>query len=133
MVQAGWAGLSGCGDDVPAASGDLPHDWLFPRTAAVVHHAGAGTTGAGLRAGVPAVPVAVMADRPFWASRLHRLGVAPRPLPFHDLTAEALGTAITACLSEPAHRRRAAGLARRTAAENGAAAVLAHVGSHGTG
>ncbi|MFD5659245.1 glycosyltransferase [Streptomyces hirsutus] len=50
---------------------------MFPRTAAVVHHAGAGTTAAGLRAGVPAVPVPVMADQPFWASRLYELGVAP--------------------------------------------------------
>ncbi|MCC3775733.1 glycosyltransferase [Streptomyces sp. UNOB3_S3] len=132
VVQAGWAGLSGCGGDV-LAIGDVPHDWLFPRTAAVVHHAGAGTTAAGLRAGVPAVPVPVMADQPFWASRLHQLGVAPRPLPFQDLTAEALGDAITACLSEPAHRHRATELARGIAAEDGAASLLAHIGSQDAG
>jgi len=132
VVQAGWADLSGCGDDVLAV-GDIPHDWLFPRTAAVVHHAGAGTTAAGLRAGVPALPVPVMADQPFWASRLHQLGVAPRPLPFRDLTAEALGAAITACLSEPAHRRRAAEIAHRIAAEDGAAAVLTHIASADAG
>ncbi|WP_441249155.1 glycosyltransferase [Kitasatospora sp. McL0602] len=126
VVQAGWAGLSGGGDDV-LAIGDVPHDWLFPRTAAVVHHAGAGTTGAGLRAGVPAVPVPVMADQPFWAARLHRLGVATRPVPFEDLTAESLGTAITACVTEPAHRHRAAELGRHIAEEDGAAAVLAHI------
>ncbi|MFD3655241.1 glycosyltransferase [Streptomyces sp. NPDC058620] len=130
VVQAGWAGLSGCGDDVLAV-GDLPHDWLFPRTAAVVHHAGAGTTAAGLRAGVPSLPVPVMADQPFWASRLYQLGVAPRPLPFQDLTAEALGDAINACLSEPAYRRRAAALAHRIAAEDGATPVLAHIDSRG--
>ncbi|MFF4604246.1 glycosyltransferase [Streptomyces sp. NPDC001339] len=132
VVQAGWADLSGCGDDVLAID-DVPHDWLFPRTAAVVHHAGAGTTAAGLRAGVPAVPVPVMADQPFWASRLYELGVAPRAVPFQDLTAEALGDAITACLSEPAHRRRAAELARGIAAEDGAASLLAHIGSEGAG
>ncbi|MQY40730.1 O-mycaminosyltylonolide 6-deoxyallosyltransferase [Streptomyces sp. RB17] len=127
VVQAGWAGLSAVGDDV-LAIGDLPHDWLFPRTAAVVHHAGAGTTAAGLRAGVPAVPVPVMADQPFWAARLHRLGVAPRPLPFHELTAEALAEAITACMADPAHRQRAVELARRIATEDGTAAVLARIG-----
>ncbi|MFG3507100.1 glycosyltransferase [Streptomyces sp. NPDC047821] len=128
VVQAGWAELSGWGDDV-LAIGDVPHDWLFPRTAAVVHHAGASTTGAGLRVGVPAVAVPVMADQPFWASRLYELGVAPRPVLFQDLTAEALRDAITVCLSEPAHRRRAAELAHRITAENGAAAVLTHIGS----
>ncbi|MCH0562984.1 MULTISPECIES: glycosyltransferase [unclassified Streptomyces] len=128
VVQAGWAGLSGSGAHVLAV-GDVPHDWLFPRTAAVVHHAGAGTTAAGLRAGVPAVPVPVMADQPFWAARLCELGVAPRSVPFQDLTAEVLGDAITACLSEPAHRRRAAELARGIAAEDGTAALLAHIGS----
>ncbi|MFF1799410.1 glycosyltransferase, partial [Kitasatospora sp. NPDC058263] len=126
VVQAGWADLGGGGDDV-LAIGDVPHDWLFPRTAAVVHHAGAGTTGAGLRAGVPAVPVPVMADQPFWADRLHRLGVAPLVLPFEELSAEALGTAITACTTEPVHRSRAAELARRIATEDGAAPVLAHI------
>ncbi|WP_426367763.1 glycosyltransferase [Streptomyces sp. E-08] len=126
VVQAGWAELGGWGADVLTV-GDVPHDWLFPRTAAAVHHAGAGTTGAGLRAGVPAVPVPVMADQPFWAARLHGLGVAPRPLPFEDLTAAALGDAITACLSDPALRRRAAELARGIAAEDGSAAVLAHI------
>ncbi|WP_329257226.1 glycosyltransferase [Actinoallomurus sp. NBC_01490] len=127
VVQAGWAGLSAAGDDV-LAIGDVPHDWLFPRTAAVVHHAGAGTAGAGLRAGVPAVPVPVMADQPFWAARLHRLGVAPRPLPFPELTADSLAEAITAGTAGP-HRRQAAELARRIGAEDGAAAVLAHIGA----
>ncbi|MER5207442.1 glycosyltransferase [Streptomyces sp. NPDC002825] len=127
VVQAGWAELSaGYGPDILAV-GDVPHDWLFPRTAAVVHHAGAGTTGAGLRAGVPAVPVPVMYDQPFWAARLQALGVAPRAVPFQDLTAEALGDAIAACLSEPSLRRRAAELARGIAAEDGAGAVLAHI------
>ncbi|AQW53595.1 glycosyltransferase [Streptomyces violaceusniger] len=128
VVQAGWAGLSAAGDDVLTVD-DLPHDWLFPRTAAVVHHAGAGTTAAGLRAGVPAVPVPAMADQPFWAARLHRLGVAPRPLPLDALTAESLGAAITTCLTEPALRRRAAELAHEIAAEDGAATVVAHVGA----
>lgn len=132
VVQAGWAGLASAGSDVLTV-GDVPHDWLFPRTAAVVHHAGAGTSGAGLRAGIPAVAVPVLADQPFWAARLHGLGVAPRPLPFRELTAEGLGAAITACLSDPSHRRRAADLARGIAAEDGAGAVLAHLSAAHTG
>ncbi|WP_244376015.1 glycosyltransferase [Streptomyces ficellus] len=129
VVQAGWADLAGRGDDV-LTIGDVPHDWLLPRTAAAVHHAGAGTTAAALRAGVPAVPVPVMADQPFWASRLCALGVAPRSLPFAELTADALGDAVTACLSDPSHRHRATRLARAIATEDGAAPLLAWIDAH---
>ncbi len=126
VVQAGWAGLTGNGEQILAV-GDLPHDWLFPQVAAVVHHAGAGTTGAGLRAGVPTVAVPVLADQPFWAHRLRDLGVAPEPVYFAKLTAETLSGALRQCLEEPGYRDRAASLARQIADEDGAAAVLARV------
>jgi UDP:flavonoid glycosyltransferase YjiC (YdhE family) len=123
VVQSGWGELEPVGDDIMLV-GDLPHSWLFPRMAAVVHHAGAGTTGAGLRAGVPAVPVPVLVDQPFWAHRLHRLGVAPHPLPLHELTADTLTDALRSCLHESSYRDRATELARRIRAEDGAAVVL---------
>lgn len=123
VVQAGWAGLASVGDDTMLA-GDLPHDWLFPQTAAVVHHAGAGTTGAGLRAGVPTIAIPVTADQPFWARRLHHLGVAPPPIPFDDLTAQALANALRTCLDEPAYQHRARTLAQHIATEDGPTATL---------
>jgi sterol 3beta-glucosyltransferase len=132
VVQSGWADLGPAGDDVLRV-GDLPHDWLFPRMAAVVHHAGAGTTGAGLRAGVPAVPVPVLVDQPFWAARLHRLGVAPAPLPLPLLTADSLTAAVRACLDRSAYRDRATELARRVRADDGPAAVLSLVSRLGGG
>lgn len=124
VVQSGWTELGPAGDDILFV-GDLPHDWLLPRTAAVVHHAGAGTTGAGLRAGVSAVPVLVLIDQPFWAARLHHLGVAPPPLPLPELTADTLADALRSCLTRPSYRDRASELARRIGAEDGAAGVLA--------
>ncbi|WP_203788749.1 glycosyltransferase [Paractinoplanes rishiriensis] len=123
VVQAGWAGLEAAGDDTLLV-GEVPHEWLFPRTAAVVHHAGAGTAAAGLRAGVPAVPVPVLVDQPFWADRLHRLGVAPAPLPIRELTAESLGDSLRTCLKNETYRDRAAQLGHRIRAEDGAGAVL---------
>lgn len=123
IVQSGWAELGPAGDDILLV-GDVPHDWLFPQVAAVVHHAGAGTTGAGLRAGVPAVPVPVLVDQPFWAGRLHHLGVAPQPLPLHELTADTLTDALRACLTGPTYRNRATELGHRIRAEDGPAAVL---------
>lgn len=124
VVQAGWAGLSGAGDDILTIAA-VPHDWLFPRMAAIVHHAGAGTTGAGLRAGVPAVPVPILADQPFWAARLARLGVSPGSVRLKRLSAERLATLIHQAVSEPAYRQRAQAVAGQVRAEDGAARVAA--------
>ncbi|MCB5182580.1 glycosyltransferase [Streptomyces antimicrobicus] len=126
VIQAGWSGLHAEGPDLLTVA-EVPHSWLFPRTAAVVHHAGAGTTAAGLRAGVPAVPVPVQLDQHFWAARLTALGAAPRPVPYRRLTAEALAAALRAAVTEPGHRARARSLAAALAGEDGARPVLAAV------
>jgi UDP:flavonoid glycosyltransferase YjiC (YdhE family) len=108
--------------------GDVPHAPLFPRMAAVVHHAGAGTTAAVLRAGVPSVPVPVQFGAGFWAARLVALGTAPRAVPLRRLTAEALAPALRRATSDPAYRQSAQALARRPAQGDGAAPVLAALG-----
>ncbi|MEV6158227.1 glycosyltransferase [Nonomuraea sp. NPDC052129] len=123
VVQAGWSELSAMGDDV-LAIGDTPHEWLFPRMAAVVHHAGAGTAGAGVRAGVPAVPVPMMGDAPFWSRRLAGLGVSPGYVPMNELSAERLGDLVRQAVTDPVYRQRAAELARRVGAEDGPARVI---------
>ncbi|WP_442932417.1 glycosyltransferase [Micromonospora sp. NBC_01699] len=107
------------------AVGDTPHDWVFPRMAAVVHHAGAGTTAAGLRAGVPAVTVPMYTDQPFWARRVTELGTGPAPVPLRQLTADRLAAAIREAVSVAAYRERARDLADRIRGEDGAAPVLA--------
>ncbi|WP_163508928.1 glycosyltransferase [Fodinicola acaciae] len=126
VVQAGWAGLDVAGDDI-LRIGSAPHDWLFPRMAAVVHHCGAGTTGAGVRAAVPAVGVPVIADQPFWAARLGRLGVSPGAIRLRDLTAEPLAALIRQAVEDPSYAVTAKALAARVTAEDGAAAVIAAV------
>jgi UDP:flavonoid glycosyltransferase YjiC (YdhE family) len=123
VVQAGWAGLHVSSDDV-LTIGEVPHDWLFPRVAAVVHHCGAGTTAAGLRAGVPAVPVPVLADQPFWADRLHGLGAAAAPVPLARLTAGRLATGLREVTTNPHRAARAQALSARLRCEDGADRVL---------
>ncbi|MGK5685284.1 glycosyltransferase [Actinoplanes sp. URMC 104] len=123
VVSEGWAGLHASGDDILTVA-EVPHEWLFPRMAAVVHHAGAGTTAAGLRAGVPAVPVPLMVDQPFWARRLQALGAAPDAIPFRRLTADRLAAGLTRAVHDPSYRRRAGQVAAGLAAEDGAAGVL---------
>ena len=121
VFQAGWAGLSAgdSGDDMLSV-GDVPHEWLFPRMAAVVHAAGAGTTAAGLRAGVPAVPVPVAGDGPFWSHRLALLGVSPGPVSYKKmLTVERLAEAVREAVANPDYARRATEVAAVLAAEDG--------------
>lgn len=52
-----------------------PHDWLFRQIDAAVHHGGAGTTGASLRAGIPTITKPFFGDQYFFGSRLEDLGV----------------------------------------------------------
>ncbi|MFF0448930.1 glycosyltransferase [Streptomyces sp. NPDC004609] len=123
VIQSGWSGLRADGDDMLTV-GELPHSTLFPRTAAVVHAAGAGTTAAGLRAGVPAVPVPVQFDQPFWAARLKALGVAPGSVPLRRLAVPALAAALTEATTDRGYRRRARFLADRLAEEDAVRPVL---------
>ncbi|WEP00124.1 glycosyltransferase [Streptomyces sp. FXJ1.172] len=123
VIQRGWGGLAADGPDM-LTIGEVPHALLFPHMAAVVHHAGAGTTAAGLRAGVPAVPVPVQFDAGFWSARLVALGVAPAAVPLRRLTVDALASALVRATREPPYRDRARTLGTRIREEDGTAPVL---------
>ncbi|MFT4127062.1 MAG: glycosyltransferase [Gordonia sp. (in: high G+C Gram-positive bacteria)] len=121
IVHRGWAGLDGGDDPHLLTVDDLPHDWLLPKTVAAIHHCGAGTTAATLRAGVPSIAVPGIMDQPFWARRLHRLHTAPAPLRRVDLTADALTRALTTIAEDPAYRENARQVSTALRAEDGAA------------
>jgi sterol 3beta-glucosyltransferase len=124
VIQAGWAGMNIFDDDV-LTIGDVPHDWLFDRMAAVVHHCGVGTAAGGLRAGVPAVAVPSTGDQPFWAQHLLDLGVSAATIPQRRITAERLAAAIDKALTDNAIRHNVKDLAEQIAAEDGAGRALA--------
>ena len=88
ILSKGWSGRSvktGGDTKVPSKVREypsciypidkIPHDWLFPQVAGVVHHGGAGTVAAGLRAGVPCIIKPFFGDQYFWADRVQELGV----------------------------------------------------------
>lgn len=108
LLHSGWAelGRRGLPDQVYALD-YAPHSWLFPRVAASVHHAGAGTTAAALRAGIPSVPVPHSGDQPFWARRAHKLGTATTPIPRSKLNARDLASRIDVALENPKLKGRA--------------------------
>lgn len=134
ILLAGWAGL-GEGRRLPEyayAVQSVPHGWLFPRMAAVVHHGGAGTTGAGLRAGVPSILTPFVADQPSWARRVVELGAGPHPIPFRELTSKRLAAAILEATSSVTIRERARSIGERIRAEDGLGMatelILRHIG-----
>jgi UDP:flavonoid glycosyltransferase YjiC (YdhE family) len=99
----------------------VSHDWLFGRCAAVVHHGGAGTTAAALRAGVPSVVVPHMIDQNAWGRRMHALGAGPAPIRRRKLSIERLHAAIEAAVTDPVIRESARALGERIREEDGIA------------
>ena len=125
LLALGWGGL-----DPPALPPDVmaidqaPHDWLFPQVAAVVHHGGAGTTEAALRAGKPSVVCPFFGDQPFWGRRVHTLGAGPAPIPQKRLTAGRLAAAIREAATDPSMSDAAEALGRRLRREHGVASTV---------
>jgi UDP:flavonoid glycosyltransferase YjiC (YdhE family) len=120
ILLSGWNGLRK--ENLPKTVyllDSAPHSWLFPRMAAVVHHGGAGTTAAGLRAGVPSIITPFFADQPFWGQRVADLGVGPTPIPRSKLTVENLAQALEQAATNHTLRKRAAELGERIRAEDG--------------
>jgi vancomycin aglycone glucosyltransferase len=122
IVSQGWADL-GRIDQAPDCIeiGDVNHQALFPRVAAVVHHGGAGTTFAAARAGAPQVMVPMFGDQPFWASRVLELGIGTS-VPVAQLTADRLASALHDA-SDPAIAERARSIAEQIVADGAAVAA----------
>ncbi|GAB1310849.1 hypothetical protein MFIFM68171_01059 [Madurella fahalii] len=122
LVSKGWGGIGGDAIGVPDGVfmlGNCPHDWLFKRVSAVVHHGGAGTTAAGVKAGRPTVVVPFFGDQIFWGTMIAKAGAGPAPIPHKKLTAENLAAAITEAL-RPETKARAQELGEKIREEKGA-------------
>jgi len=125
VLLSGWGGLHKT--DLPDSVymlESIPHGWLFPRVAAVVHHGGAGTSAAGFRAGVPTLITPFFADQPFWGNRAAALGVGLPPIPRKTLTVENLAHAFDRLANDQTMRTRAAALGERIRAEDGVTAAV---------
>jgi UDP:flavonoid glycosyltransferase YjiC (YdhE family) len=125
VLLGGWSDLHD--RELPpsiCALESAPHDWLFPRMTAAVHHGGAGTTAAGLRAGVPSVVTPFFGDQPFWGRRVHALGVGPKPIMRSHLTARRLQQAIDQAVTDRSMQDRAAVLGERIRSEDGVARAV---------
>lgn len=124
IILTGWNGWKGGGstEDVFFLE-SAPHDWLLPRCKAVIHHGGAGTTAAGLRAGIPNIVIPFGGDQLFWGKRIHAIGAGPPPINVRSLTTARLSRALVEVNNIPMQKcAREIGLAIR--AETGIANAI---------
>jgi sterol 3beta-glucosyltransferase len=124
VLATGWGGIGGaiCDRDLPEnifVLDYVPHDWLFPQLSAVVHHGGAGTMAAAVRAGIPAVIIPFFGDQPFWGQRFYELGVTPAPIPQKRLTVERLARAIQLATNDETIHTRMQALSEHIREEHG--------------
>lgn len=126
VVVAGWGGIGAddlMGDDILTLD-EVPFDWLLPRTAAVVHHGGTGTTGSALASGRPQVICPFITDQPFNATRMHALGLATAPIPQPRLTRDGLALAIRHAITRRDLIDTAAEIGRQVRADGGVSAAV---------
>jgi sterol 3beta-glucosyltransferase len=126
VLQSGWAGLAHENEHLVTID-DTPHDWLFPRMAAIVHHGGSGTTHSALSAGKPALIVPFVGDQPMWGRRLAELGVNVPPMRQKQLTPERLAEALRKLTQDKAMQQHAANLGATLRAEDGLGAACEFV------
>ncbi len=125
LFHPGWSGIDPKAlPDNFLAIGDTPHDWLFPRTAAAIHHGGSGTAHSAARAGVPSIVTPFAADQFFWADRLRLAGVAPAATDGRRPKATAFASALDFAAAAQV-RSRARVLGETMRAENGVANAVA--------
>jgi UDP:flavonoid glycosyltransferase YjiC (YdhE family) len=126
LLLSGWGALADV--ELPKsvyAVESAPHDWLFSRVCAVVHHGGAGTTSATLRAGVPSLVVPFIADQWFWGRRIAALGAGPGLFSRKRITAERFGPALRELAENPRYREAARAVSAKLALENGIGRAVA--------
>jgi UDP:flavonoid glycosyltransferase YjiC (YdhE family) len=103
LVSKGWGGL---GDDNTPENiymlENTPHDWLFPKVRAVIHHGGAGTTAIGLKCGKPTMVVPFFGDQQFWGSMIGNAGAGADPVPYKSLDKDKLVEGIKQLLTDEA-------------------------------
>ncbi|KAL0559049.1 hypothetical protein IC582_003638 [Cucumis melo] len=125
IISKGWGGLGSLAEpkDFVYVLDNCPHDWLFPRCMAVVHHGGAGTTAAGLKAACPTTIVPIFGDQQFWGERVHGRGLGPPPIPIAEFSLEKLIDAINFML-DPKVKERALDVSKAIETEDGAVGAV---------
>ena len=118
IILSGWSNVKNESSNDILYLDAIPHQWLLPRCKMIVHHGGAGTTSAGLRAGIPSIVIPFTADQPFWGRQVHAVGAGPNPIPVKKLSLDNLTRAILKA-DDCAVRKRAQRISEALSNEDG--------------
>jgi sterol 3beta-glucosyltransferase len=118
IILSGWSELKKQSSDHIFYLDAIPHQWLLPHCKMIIHHGGAGTTSAGLRAGIPNIVIPFTADQPFWGKRVYAIGAGPKPIFVKKLSAANLTKAILDA-NDPLLRKRAHEIGQKLKHEQG--------------
>ncbi|KIX01912.1 uncharacterized protein Z518_07851 [Rhinocladiella mackenziei CBS 650.93] len=124
IISKGWSNLDSMFvNEKIFFLGECPHEWLFQRVSAVVHHGGAGTTACGLLNGRPTAIIPFFGDQLFWGHMVAVARAGPTPIPSKNLNSQNLSQAIRYCLSDQAaHAARR--VSEKMRAESGVKAAV---------
>ncbi len=131
IIATGWGGLKAA--HLPETIFKLEHvshDWLFPQVSAVIHHGGAGTTAAGLRASKPTIICPFLIDQPYWGERIYSLGAGSKPIPQKNLTATKLAAAIRKVTTESSIQETAERISSKLNSEDGIGNAISIIENH---
>jgi UDP:flavonoid glycosyltransferase YjiC (YdhE family) len=80
IIGSGWCKLGSTlprHDDLFLLDSIIPHNMVFPRCSAIIHHGGTGTTHSAARSGRPQMIQPLLLDQWYWAEQTRKLGVGP--------------------------------------------------------
>jgi sterol 3beta-glucosyltransferase len=123
IILSGWGGVRAPSSTDLLYLDSVPHEWLLPRCKMVIHHGGAGTTAAGLRAGIPNIVIPFMGDQSFWGRRVQAIGAGPGPISVEKLSVENLTRVILQAESESI-REQARVIGEKIRSEDGVGVAL---------
>jgi sterol 3beta-glucosyltransferase len=134
VVGRGWSeAAAGIRSSDCLVEDDLPHDLLFPRMAAVIHHGGAGTTTAAAVAGVPQIVIPHLGDQAYHGSRVQELGIGAKAIPLKDASPSAIVGAVQRLVGDAVIVRNAALLGSTLRSREGSASAAERFEGYASG
>lgn len=86
---------------------NLPYDWIFPKTYAVIHHGGSGTTHTALKYACPSLIIPHILDQFFWNKIVSKLHLGPKGMSIKNLSEKNFECKLLDLVNNDSYKRNA--------------------------